>query len=776
MSLARTNQAKSFDSKPIAPADVSDTASNPRTRPKLGSFLGGRFWQFMWPPLAYLLLTLLMTWPLALNLGNGTIHFIASDHYQNLWNIWWFRTSLFEQHHSPFYTDVLFYPYRSDQHPLELYFHTLQPILMLLLAPLSYLLGIVGSYNLMVLASFVVSGWGMYLLARYFTQNVWSAFVAGVLFDFCAYHLNILAVGQTNLMLIGTIPLYILFLHKSIAPLRPETKVRRAWFYPALAILTLTIAAYIDWYYPLYLLLYTVGLVMIVLVRRSVRWRSTLIRFVAIMGCWLVLVSPLLFLVLQSTNDKDINYKPTFDFEVIHSTALFSFFQPFKDLRIKPGAWQQPFLGYTTLLLAVVGIWFCWKRRGWAAWWVGLVIVFGVLSLGPYLRLNLTDDASKAISSGLPLPYLWLQNIPPISFSRSPSRFVVMMEMALAMLAAFGVSGLLEKIGTLSKRVKFGHVFLPAALTLAVTTIVCLEMQTLPWPIEKMEQPQIFKQIAAESGDFAIMELPLTNHGVQDARRMYYQTIHHRPIAGGYIARQLTDYFRGDATPFDDYFDSTNHEAFPILDVNNENNAAVRLLNLYNFRYLAIYKDEYWSDDLGTFYNGPNDQVDARWQGNYEYVQQLLGPAAQVYQDSNITVFRVPQIPPTTKPLIYNLANWYRMERLANSTPYQWAKADPILEGANGQTQKVHLELTAWAFQPGSQFDVQVNGQIIGQLTLSDQPAEYSTPEFTLPKGEFKLVLHNLTPPLSPQSRDPKSNDARELTLAASHVELVPSR
>ena len=762
MSLARINQVKSLDSKPIALPEISDTALNSPPQFKQGSSLSGWLWRWLCLPLAYLLLTLLMTWPLALNLSNGIIHFIASDHYQNLWNIWWFRTSFFEQHHNPFQTDVLFYPYRFDQHPLELYFHTLQPILMLLLSPLSYVLGVVGSYNFMVLASFVISGLGMYLLARYFTQNIWGAFVAGVLFDFCAYHLNILAVGQTNLMLIGTIPLYILFLHQSVAPLRPEAKVKPPWFYPALAILTLTVAAYIDWYYPLYLLLYTFGLLGVVLVRRPVVWRNILKRFTAIIGCWGVLVSPLLFLILQSTNDKDINYKPTFSFEVIHSAALFSFFQPFKDTRIEPGAWQQPFLGYITLLLAVVGIWFCRKQRGWVSWWLGLVVVFGVLSLGPYLRLNLTDDANKAIDGGLPLPYLWLQNIPPISFSRSPSRFVIMVELALAMLAAFGVSGLVEKIGTAGKRVELGRVFWPAILTLAVTAVVCLEMQTLPWPVEKMEQPTIFKQIAAEPGDFAIMELPITNHGVQDARRMYYQTIHHRPIAGGYIARQLTDYFRGDATPFDDYFDRVNHQTYPILATNGQDNVPLRLLNLYNFRYVVIYKDEYWTDDLGTFYNGPNAQIDARWQSNYEYVQKLLGPNAQIYQDSNITVFRVPQIPATTEPIIYNLANWYGVERPANAAPYQWAKADPTLEGTNGQTQKVHLSLTAWAFQPGSQFDVLVDGQNVGRLTLEGQPAQYSTPEFTLPKGEFKLVLHNLTPP-------PRRNPATPKPMITAH-------
>lgn len=731
-------------------------------------------WSNCWPPLAYLLLTLILTWPLALHLSDGIVHFVASDHYQNLWNIWWFRTALFEQHHNPFYTDVLFYPYRASQHPLELYFHTLQPAFMLLASPLSYLIGIVSSYNLLVLLSFVISGWGMYFLARYFTQNTAAAFVAGALFDFCAYHFNILSVGQTNLLPTGTIPLFILFLHKSVAPLQPSTEKSHSWLYPSLAIIVLTVASYIDWYYPLYMLMYMGGLLLVVLVRQPRQWRSTFIRFGAIGLGWLVLAGPLLFLTLRATSDPDIKFKANLEFEVIHSAALFSLFTPLKDMRIAPGAWQQAFFGYTTSVLAIIGLWLGRKQRSWWLWWLGLVVVFSILSLGPYLRLSQTDNTTTAVTQGLPLPYLWLQNLPLISFSRSPNRFQVIVEMALSMLAAFGLSGLLDVIENWSRFGQKIRSSLKLALPLLVLAIFGLEMQTLPWPLEKMDRPPIFEQIAQEPGNFAVMELPITGHGVEDARRMYYQTIHHRPIAGGYIARTLTDYYRGDATAFDDYFDRINHLTYVIVNPDNRNDAPLRLLNVYNFRYLIMYKDEYRNGDI-IYTNGGQDPAgDEVWHQNYKYILNLLGAANQIYQDSNITVFRIPQAPATTKPIIYSLVNWYNLESPAKQAPYQWAKADPTLIGTNAQAQKVQLKLTAWAFQPDSKFSVQVNGQEVAQLTLTATPTNYITPEFNLPQGDFKLVLHNLTQPTSPHSLDPKSNDERDLTLAASYIEVAP--
>lgn len=732
-------------------------------------------WQTWWPLLGYLLLTLLLTWPLALHLGDGIAHFVASDHYQNLWNIWWFRTALFEQHRNPFYTDVLFYPYRDSQHPLELYFHTLQPAFMLFASPLSYLIGTVGSFNLIVLFSFVISGWGMYALARYFTQNALAAFVAGAIFDFCAYHFNILSVGQTNLLPIGTIPLYILFLHKSVAPLRFETERNRRLTYPLLAIAVLVFAAYIDWYYPLYMLLYSGGLFVTLLATQPRQWRFTVVRFFSIIAGWLVLVSPLLFPMLRSTaTDTDVTYNSSVVFEIIHSSALFAMFSPLKDMRISPGAWLQPFWGYTALVLAVVGLWFCRKQQGWWRWWIAVLMVFAILSLGPYLRLNQTDDANAAISNGLPLPYLLIQNIPPVSFSRSPGRMQVMVEMVVALLAAFGLSGLMS---ILEKRWSAARRTIRVGLPAIALILLCLEMQTLPWPIEIMSRPTIFEQIAQEPGNFAVMELPLTNHGVEDARRMYYQTIHQRPIAGGYIARQLIDYYRGDATPFDDFFDMVKPDgtlpSHVIVDPSNDKDGAVRLLNYYNFKYVFIYESEYWQDSTEYWGNNTDSTVIAAWQRNYNYIKGLLGANNQIYQDNDLTVFKVPQLPPTTVPVVYSLVNWYDAEGKAPQQ-YRWAKNDPTIEGANFKAQKVELKLTATALQPGSVFSVQLNGKEVARLTLQGDFTEYTTPAFDLPEGQFNLVLHNLTPAVSPQSLNPANKDNRTLSLAASHIQLVP--
>ena len=57
----------------------------------------------------YLLLAVLMTYPLAENLFSHVPG--CCDIYQNLWNIWWVKKSLFELHTSPYYTDYLYQPY-----------------------------------------------------------------------------------------------------------------------------------------------------------------------------------------------------------------------------------------------------------------------------------------------------------------------------------------------------------------------------------------------------------------------------------------------------------------------------------------------------------------------------------------------------------------------------------------------------------------------------------------------------------------------------------------
>jgi len=94
---------------------------------------------FSWPPLAYLLMSMALTWPLPLQLSRA-IPRGQPDSWQNIWNFWWLRTALFERGVNPYQTDLLFYPYRDSRNPLGLYYHTLQPALSLPSSLLTYLL------------------------------------------------------------------------------------------------------------------------------------------------------------------------------------------------------------------------------------------------------------------------------------------------------------------------------------------------------------------------------------------------------------------------------------------------------------------------------------------------------------------------------------------------------------------------------------------------------------------------------------------------------------
>jgi hypothetical protein len=84
------------ESAPVGAAAPHPTAVRPRRGPaETGGVL-----------LAYTLLTVLMTWPLATvfttRLPDGT------DGWQYLWNLWWMKTALVDLHTSPFHTPYLY--------------------------------------------------------------------------------------------------------------------------------------------------------------------------------------------------------------------------------------------------------------------------------------------------------------------------------------------------------------------------------------------------------------------------------------------------------------------------------------------------------------------------------------------------------------------------------------------------------------------------------------------------------------------------------------------
>jgi hypothetical protein len=109
----------------------------------------------------YLLLTIAMTWP-ATRYFTGGIPGDGFDGWQNYWNLWWVKQALLVLGSNPYFTHLLDAPTG-----VSLLFHTLNIFNGLWTLPIQLNFGLAAAYNSVVLLSFVLAGFGGYLLSLY---------------------------------------------------------------------------------------------------------------------------------------------------------------------------------------------------------------------------------------------------------------------------------------------------------------------------------------------------------------------------------------------------------------------------------------------------------------------------------------------------------------------------------------------------------------------------------------------------------------------------------
>src|SRR5512142_362233 len=118
---------------------------------------------------AYVLLAVILTYPLVLHF---TTH-VAGDGGDDpalAWNLWWVPYSILQLHSSPIETSHMFYPIG-----LDLAFYTLTYLNAFLSIPFQYAFNLVAAANVNLLLSFVLSGFGAYLLVKYVLAHSRSA-------------------------------------------------------------------------------------------------------------------------------------------------------------------------------------------------------------------------------------------------------------------------------------------------------------------------------------------------------------------------------------------------------------------------------------------------------------------------------------------------------------------------------------------------------------------------------------------------------------------------
>ena len=166
-------------------------------------------------------------------------------------------------------------------------------------------------------------------------------------------------------------------------------------------------------------------------------------------------------------------------------------------------------------------------RTGWrpSRWWSGLVVLFGLLALGPFVYV-------AGINTYVPGPWALLRYVPVLGFGRSPARFAVVMTLAIAVLFA-------AALAWLGQRYPHRRRLILAAAVL----LLAFELLPAPRPLYSAHIPSIYRHVAAAPAESRVLELP---YGIRDgtssigdfsARAQFYQTAHEKPIMGGLLSR-----------------------------------------------------------------------------------------------------------------------------------------------------------------------------------------------------------------------------------------------
>jgi len=523
--------------------------------------------------LLYTLLTVAMTWPLALHLTDA-IPGDSFDGWQNFWNLWWVKLALVDRQTTPFVTDILYAPTG-----VGLYFHTLNPFNGLATLPVQLAGGLYLAYNAVVFLSWVLGGYGVFLLTLWVLRSglpqspvsspqspipYCAAFVAGLIFTFAPFHMAHL-LGHMQVMSLEWMPFYILYLLRATQ----RQRAGRPWLRDALlAGLLLVLVGLCDWYFVLYLFLFT-GLYLLWGIgdwileirdqglrigdwRQRARFpisspRSLLPALVAGL-IFLALLSPILVPMISEALRFRFMERPASDLYILSATAadffvpnrLHTLFRPesftWPGNQIAPVSERTISIGYTALFLAGAAL--IWMRRRGAFWWAAAIFFF-LLALGP--AIHLTSITAADIPSGDPGPTwtlygLLVEVVPFMRISRSVSRFAVMVQLVVSVLAGIGLFALLTRLFPADSTHHAPRTTLrrPLLVTTFVSLLVLAEFWVAPFPISPPDTPDFYRQLAADPAPGAVLNLPMN---YDRPGYLLYQTVHGKPLTVAYISR-----------------------------------------------------------------------------------------------------------------------------------------------------------------------------------------------------------------------------------------------
>jgi hypothetical protein len=725
--------------------------------------------------LAYTLLALVLTWPMVARLathvpGNGV------DDPPLTWNLWWIRSAILELGKNPFDSDFLFYPLG-----INLAFYTLDLLDGLLSIPLQAAFGLIPASNLLLLSSYVLSGYGAFLLALYVLgaggsgqgddgqsrsraspevrapgqalvdgRLLAAAFLAGVLYAFASNKLAYAALGQLPIASSQWIPFYVLFLFKT-----GDAPHRRR--HALLAALFLLLQAYAELTYAAFLVLFTAlwALCQAVSHRRPGSEGGIgprLVSLVLIGTVFVLGLTPILWMMIPDLLTEGDFFVEGTGFAEVFSADLLGFLIPnelhpvfgglVERFGFDHGVGQHIYLGYSVFALALLGAIRWWhggdvrstspdtgspgtgvrtscsaKRSFQVRFWSLSALAFWLLVLGPTLRINGSD-------TGLPLPFALLAQLPFLKGNRYPSRYGVLLVLSLAVLVAFGLLALLQwSEKRLAEARRSGRLrgALTALIALLVALAVVFEHLSAPLPLSDMSVPPVYTTIAAEMpGDGTLLDLPVAwRNGFRVTGTQHPIIMFEQYYQSVHGKRILAGNISRNPPLKFQYFTEA-----PVI------NTLIALETGHQADLEVVERDRTLAHEVLRFFNIEAIVVhpEQAGPGIVPYIEAIM-PVERIQADEETLAYRV-ELPPW--PGQWTIVPGDELGRLSFAEGWGlpsggvvWAQrpAARLLVPLNGESQL--MTFRAYAPQPGQQITIEVNGREAGVVDMATGWMDY---------------------------------------------------
>jgi hypothetical protein len=189
-----------------------------------------------------------------------------------------------------------------------------------------------------------------------------------------------------------------------------------------------------------------------------------------------------------------------------------------------PGGFVENVGSVPWVLIATLVAAAMWGCRRLPRYWVAFTGFFALLALGPFIRIAATNTY-------VPTPWALLRYVPVVGAARMPTRLLAVVMLGLAVLLAFALTALRARVRR------------PALAGSIVAGLLVFEMLPAPRMLFPADIPSVFRTIAADPRQVRVTNLPfglrdgLLSFGNTNAAAQFYQTVHEKPLVGGYVSR-----------------------------------------------------------------------------------------------------------------------------------------------------------------------------------------------------------------------------------------------